>query len=113
LFFTASCDACVRKVLETLELADKTGIHIWDAHITCHGLAAALSAGNFRDIEILNKRFEACLPQAKRFDLSYKYILSSWNQIIHNQLDLAYRNAELAASLIPEIGFEPAERCRI
>jgi DNA-binding SARP family transcriptional activator len=109
LLFTAACDASVKKVLDTLDFADQTGVHIWDAHLLCNGLAAALSTGNLNQIEILNKRLEACLPNAKRFDLCYKYILSSWNYIIQNRLDLAYQNAELAAGMIPEIGFEPAE----
>jgi hypothetical protein len=84
-FFTASCDLCINKIQEALNLADKTGVHIWDPHLICHGLAGALSKSDWNSFNAFNERIKACLGWARKFDVAYYHCLFSWHAMMQGQ----------------------------
>ncbi len=103
-FVAGSTDSCLRVVSEGLKLAHKTGVHIWDTHLCGHGTFAALSAGDITTASDLIKKIEPALSTARKIDVGYYHILSSWKLLLEGDMPSAVRYAEAGTRAFAEIG---------
>ena len=84
----ADADSCLNKVMQGLNLAKATGVHLWDYHLSCHGLAAALCAGDFASAEEMHRKM-AAQSNIRKIDLGYYYILTGWYALMRGDVDEA------------------------
>lgn len=106
--FTASFADCVEKVSEALRIAEKTGIHLWDNHILCHALSAALNMNDentFTRLLPLIKNIEQC----RRIDQTYYYVLLSWQAILAKKIEAACYYQDLSCKAADGTGFHAVE----
>lgn len=96
---TASLDDCLRKVTEGLELAEATGVHLWDRHLMEHGAAAAISAGDYETAKRLLARIAEGLDRARRYDVAYYHFLAAWLALLEKDLPRAIKHQETSWSL--------------
>src|SRR4030066_77931 len=52
----ADVRSCLNKVMQGLSLAETTGVHLWDYHLSCHWFSAALSAGDLASAEEMRRK---------------------------------------------------------
>lgn len=102
-FFTASCDTSIRMVWEALDMSEKTGVRVWDFHVTGHGIAAALSSGDMATANLFIKRIESKLNEALPYDLGYYYGLLAWRAMIEGDFDSADYNMLQAVRLLEQV----------
>ena len=103
-FVAGSTDSCLRIVSEGLKLAQKTGVHIWDTHLCGHGTFAALSAGDITTASDLMGKIEPALSTARKIDIGYYHLLSSWKFLLEGDMPSAARYAEIGTRAFAEIG---------
>ncbi|MFZ3089257.1 MAG: BTAD domain-containing putative transcriptional regulator [Nitrospirota bacterium] len=84
----ADARSCLNKVMQGLSLSEATGVHLWDYHLSCHGLAAALCAGDFVSAEEMHWKM-AAQSNIRKMDLGYYYILTGWYALMRGDVDEA------------------------
>ncbi|MCK9417905.1 MAG: hypothetical protein M0R70_00830 [Nitrospirae bacterium] len=108
LFFTGACETCVKTVRETIALAGKTGIHVWDVHVTEHGIAAALSMGDLGLAETLLKTINTDPAAIRRLDYAVYQLIKAWECMSKASMSAAIQACQEATDLFRNIGFIPA-----
>jgi len=98
-------EQCQKSVSEAKDLADRSGVHVWDCLILGTGATGAMNSGDMKRAEELLQCMEARLPQSSEMDKSFYYYLASWHAVL--QLDLS------TALEFINIGLESAERVEI
>jgi DNA-binding SARP family transcriptional activator len=99
----ADAPSCLNKVMQGLNLAETTGVHIWDYHLLCYGLAAALSAGDLASAEEMRRKI-AAQPNIRKMDLGYYYALIGWYELMRGNLDEAVNLLPAIASIAQSLG---------
>ena len=97
---TASLDDCLHKVTEGLELAEATGVHLWDRHLMEHGAAAAMSAGDYGTARKLLAKIATGLDRARRYDVAYYHFLAAWLALLDKDLPRAIKHQETCWDLV-------------
>ena len=95
--------SCLNKVMQGLNLAKETGVHLWDYHLFCHGLAAALCAGDFASAKEMHRKMT---PQSniRMIDLGHYYILTGWYALMRGDVDEAVNLLPAMASMDKSLG---------
>jgi DNA-binding SARP family transcriptional activator len=75
-------------VSDALQIADTSGVHVWDCHVLGSGITSALSVGNMECARALLQRM-ANLSQTAEVGKSYYYYLAAWNAVIGHDLPAA------------------------
>lgn len=92
--FTGECDTAGVKVSEALEMSQSSGVFVWDNHVTIHGAAAALSAGDLVNADKLFQKVASNLEYLSPMDKVYFYGMLSWKAKIEGNLDLALNHCK-------------------
>jgi DNA-binding SARP family transcriptional activator len=90
LFFVGDCISAGKRVDEALEMAEKSGVHVWDNHVMLHGVAAALGAEQLEKAESLVVRFSKNIENISFLDKTYFYTLLSWKAKLEGNIDQTY-----------------------
>lgn len=80
-WLTASFAACFKDVEDGIAMAEATGVHVWDFHIISHGIAGALSTGDYVLADKLINRVSPHLGRLKRLDRGYFEYLLCWDKL--------------------------------
>ena len=99
----ADARSCLNKVMQGLKLSEATGVHLWDYHLSCHGLAAALCAGDFATAKEMHQKMA---PQSniRMIDLGYYYILTGWYALMRGNVDEAVNLLPAMDSMAQSLG---------
>jgi len=99
----ADAESCLNKVMQGLNLAKATGVHLWDYRLSCHGLAAALCAGDFVSAKEMHQKMA---PQSniRKIDLGYYYILTGWYALMRGNVDEAVNLLPAMDSMAKSLG---------
>lgn len=95
--------ACLNLTIEGLRLAQESGVHLWDCHLLCHGIASALSLNDQNRAEAMLRQMEAGLPRMRRIGRLYYHHLACWMALQKGDLSSSYDHAKLAAGLSFEL----------
>jgi ATP/maltotriose-dependent transcriptional regulator MalT/DNA-binding SARP family transcriptional activator len=98
-FVTARCDEAVRIAFETVAEAEKTGIHVWTAHIMEHALCAALSADDTTSVDLLMTRIAPYEAEMRRLDQGYFQVILAWQALSKGYLHRALQHQRLGVEL--------------
>ncbi len=80
--FTASCENYLDLVFKTIKLGDKTGIRVWEPHVTGHGIVAALSRGDLATADVLLHKIKPDSNARERFNSAYYHFAKTWKAMI-------------------------------
>lgn len=94
---------CLNLTIEGLRLAQESGVHLWDCHLLCHGIASALSMNDQNRAEAMLRHMEAGLPRMRRIGRLYYHHLACWMSLQKGDLSSSYDHAKLAAGLSFEL----------
>lgn len=99
----ADAPSCLNKVMQGLNLAKTTGVHLWDYHLSCHGLAAALCAGDFAFAKEMHQKMA---PQSniRMIDIGHYYVLTGWYALMRGDVDEAGNLLPAMASMAQSLG---------
>ena len=99
----ADARSCLNKVMQGLNLSEATGVHLWDYRLSCHGLAAALCAGDFVSAEEMHRKMTA-QSNIRKIDLGYYYILTGWYALMRGNVDEAVNLLPAMDSMAQSLG---------
>ncbi|MDA8087173.1 MAG: BTAD domain-containing putative transcriptional regulator, partial [Nitrospiraceae bacterium] len=104
LFITPFPAKALEKISAARELADRTGVHVWDHMTPVIGACAALLNGDFRKAdEFLND--EAALRAQPRISLSHFLFVSGYREFLAGNLVQASAHAEVSLKYATEAGY--------
>lgn len=107
-FFTAEVDTCLKLVFKYVELAEQTGIHIWDTLVMENGISAALSMGDISLADSLFKRICIDPSNTRQFDTAFYHFLSTWKLMLEGDLRTALERYKEATASEHGMSFVPA-----
>jgi LuxR family transcriptional regulator, maltose regulon positive regulatory protein len=90
---------CLEKGVETLAVADKTGIHIYDVMVLAQSACALLAAGELGEAEATLKRMRECLMPFAVWDRGNYHFLQAWYAMQCGKLLTARNEAAIALML--------------
>jgi DNA-binding SARP family transcriptional activator len=108
-WLTSGQEDCLRTVAGALDLAQATGVHIWDFHLLSNAGAAELSRGNVEAAGAILQRIAEGLAHARPFDLLYYHYLVAWRAILQRELSLATASQRQALDIAFNLGIPYAE----
>jgi LuxR family maltose regulon positive regulatory protein len=91
-------------VLEALEIAKKSGIHVMDHLLFAYGVYAALSLGDLTRAEGFLREMEASFGQGQRSIASHYHFLCGWCDLLRGRTSEANAHAETSLKLALETG---------
>jgi DNA-binding SARP family transcriptional activator len=101
---TESYDQAIRSISEGLEIAEKTGIHIWDQMLFSQRVYSSLNKGDMALAGEFLKKMEATIDKSRRQSLFQYHYLSGWYHFLNGNLSRAAPSAETSFQLTEETG---------
>ncbi len=86
----------LKAVLESLEEAERSGIHMWDHMLFAQGACVSLNTGDMAAAGKFLANMKASLIGPKSFGLFHYHVLSGWYCLLSNEVDTAQAHAENA-----------------
>ncbi len=90
---------CRRLVQESLELADKTGIHVFDFLIVSFSVYSGLGQGELDTVQPLLAKLEGSLSSYAIWDKGQFHYLKAWSAMLEGDLPQAEEHLKYAISL--------------
>ena len=106
-FFTGNCNQCIETAHHALELSAQNGVHIWDDHLRGNAAAAALSNSDMKTAGRLLEEMSGGFERATRLNQAFYYFLKSWESVLSDDIEAAYRYQQLSKELMPKTGYLP------
>jgi len=101
-------------VLEGLEIAQASGVHILDDVLFCHGAYGSLYIGDIKMAGEFLEKVETTLDHRRRNNIAQFHFLSAWYNFLRGNISAANANAEKAWRLAAETGTPVPEMiCRL
>ena len=97
-------DDVVKTVIHMLQLAEESGIHLWDNLIVGVAVHAALQKGDIKVAQEYLAKMERLRDENKPWDLSYYYLLMAWYSLISDQPRQALEHMNKALKLVQDCG---------
>ncbi|MGA1796146.1 MAG: BTAD domain-containing putative transcriptional regulator [bacterium] len=104
LWLTGRCEECQESVETGLDIANKSGVHIFDCAILEFGAYSALSAGDYPRARSYLERTAAVLNKNMLYDVSQYHFLMAWEALLRGRLAPATEHAEKAVTTADWIG---------
>jgi LuxR family maltose regulon positive regulatory protein len=95
---------CLLTMATTLNLAQATGVHLWDFLVIIQGVVAHLSEGRVQQADDLLQRLEAALGQVRGFDRFYYYHQLAWKNLLKGDLSSALGAQKKALAIAADVG---------
>ncbi|OGW50927.1 MAG: hypothetical protein A2Z50_05670 [Nitrospirae bacterium RBG_19FT_COMBO_42_15] len=99
----ADVRSCLNKVMQGLSLAETTGVHLWDYHLSCHWFSAALSAGDLASAEEMRRKLAPKL-NVRKMDIGYYYALTGWYALMRGDVAYAVNLMPAYDSIVQSVG---------
>lgn len=100
----ADAEPCLKAVVDGLEIADETGVHLWSYHLLSNGVAGALAEGQLDTASDLLLRMQDYAQGARRLDRAGYHYHRAWHATLLGELDAAGREQRTALALSEEVG---------
>ena len=101
-------------VLAGLEIARKSGVHILDDVLLCHGAYSSLYTGDIEMAGEFLRKVETTLDDRRRNNIAQYHFLSAWYNLLRGNISTATGHAEEAVRLVLETGTPVPEMiCRL
>ena len=100
----ADAEPCLKAVVDGLEIADETGVHLWSYHLLSNGVAGALAVGDLDTASELLLRMQDYAQGARRLDRAGYHYHRAWHALLQGELDAAWREQRTALALAEEAG---------
>lgn len=100
----ADHDRCRQAVTEGLELANSSGVVIWNSQLFSQGALNALSEGNLPEAARWLEQMGAACGPARRIDACMYHFSSAWLAFLERELPRAVEHASAALRLAQEAG---------
>ncbi len=107
--FTAEVEVGLKAAQEALQIAEETGVHIWDNHLLCHAVSLTLSRGDLAATETLLNRLLGGIKGGKRFDIGYCEYICAWKEFLQEDIPSAMERLKVALDLVSATRFRAAE----
>ncbi len=108
--FTLACviagnhQQCLGKAEETLAMADKTGIHVYDFMMFAYSLYTMLGTGQLDQVQSTLAKMEQTLMPFAIWDLGHYHFLQAWYAMLRGDLIIAKSEMEQASILVDSCG---------
>jgi len=100
----ADAERSLKVVGDALAYAEKTGIHVWDHNLMCHGVAAALTVGDLGKAREMLKGLATRPNQTRLLDVGYYHSMCHWDALLRGDLVLARAHGDASAALEDSLG---------
>jgi len=105
-FFTGSWALGVATAFQALQMADETGVHVWDSQLLGTAASCALSMGDVKTADDLLKSMESRLEWGrKRIDIGQYHALRGWRESLRMDFPAASPHLEQALKSFHGTGF--------
>ena len=101
----AATDNCIASVDKGLELANETGIHIWDMFLCATGVFATLFNEKADRAERYFHQMEAMLVHSRTLDANWYSYLNTARYLFRNELSKAHENIQISVTSLDEGGW--------
>jgi ATP/maltotriose-dependent transcriptional regulator MalT/two-component SAPR family response regulator len=101
----ASPDIALERIRGAIDLADTTGIHVWDHMLFAIGAYASLLENNLSSAYAFLKKQESALLGSRRHGYCHYLYLSSWYHYLNGDLSSAFSEAKTALKIAEETGY--------
>jgi ATP/maltotriose-dependent transcriptional regulator MalT/DNA-binding SARP family transcriptional activator len=100
----AEARPCLRAVMDGLEIADESGVHLWSYQLLSNGVAGALAVGDLDTASELLLRMQDHAQGAGRLDRAAYHHHRAWHASLQGEPDAAWREQRVALALAEEVG---------
>jgi LuxR family maltose regulon positive regulatory protein len=101
---TGDYEGCMSAMRAGLELADTTGLRLWQNRTLIFGIGGALIVGDLEMAEELAEQLDQPVLARRRFDSCMFHYFSGWKAMLEDDVLLAYRELRTAQRMSKEIG---------
>lgn len=108
-------ERCIEAVDSGVEIAETTGVHLWENSTLLNGAGGALSAGDLEAADDLLRRTDKNALSARRFDSCIYHFFSGWLAMLKDDVLAAYQEQRKSLRLAADMGlpfFEVINRMR-
>ena len=99
-----SHEVSLQSISEGLEIAKKSGVHVWDHMLFGQGVYASFNKRDMRMAKEFLKRMETTLESKRRHGMCQYQYLTGWYHLLSDNIPLAAQYAETAKKLAGETG---------
>lgn len=100
----ADYQGCLSEANLGLEIADESGVHLFDGQLLGNLVAGAMASGNHGDAAGYLDRMNQCVGQGRRLERSFYHHMAGWLAMMENKESLALEHAETALCLAEKAG---------
>jgi ATP/maltotriose-dependent transcriptional regulator MalT/DNA-binding SARP family transcriptional activator len=97
-------EQCLKVMYEGLNLANSTGITIWNYQLLLNGVGGALGAGDVNTAEGLLNEIESQHEQGSRQEQCFFHYFSAWTAMLKGEKLQAFKHQKTALRLSIEVG---------
>lgn len=107
-------DSCLAAVYDGLEIATRSGVHIWNNGMRVHGVGGALAAGDLESAGSLLEELESDSGRSRRYELCLLNFFAAWYAMLERDAVTAFHRLKTSQRLAKEIGVPTFEFiCRL
>jgi two-component SAPR family response regulator len=97
---TTGSEESLRMVSAGIEMANESGIHVWDHMLFAQGVYGSLNTGNLASAADYLEQMKASLSDVRSFGQFHYHLLSGWYHLLRNKPGVALAHAENALKFI-------------
>lgn len=97
---TTGSEESLRMVSAGIEMANESGIHVWDHMLFAEGVYGSLNTGDLVSAADYLEQMKASLSDVRSFGQFHFHLLSGWYSLLRNELGVALAHAENALKFI-------------
>ncbi len=97
-------ESCLNAVYDGLEIAAKSGVHIWNNGMRVHGVAGALADADLDTAHELLSAMEADPGSSRRYELCLLNYFAAWCAMLEKDVVTAFHRLRSSQRLAKEIG---------
>ncbi len=97
-------ESCIREVTRGLQLAEESGVHVWDGQLLGSGAASAMTAGELDAAEEYLARMNACTQVSRCLERSYYHYMAGWLSYLKTDTSQAIEHTTTALGFAEEVG---------
>ena len=97
-------DRCMEAVRSGLEIAETSGVHIWENSTLLNGVGGALAEGDLETAEEFLSRVNSSALNVRRFDSCIYHSFSAWLALLKGDVHVAYQEQRTSMRLATDMG---------
>ncbi len=104
LWMGARNEEALELIEKNLQLADETGIHLWDALLYCQGAITALSDENLEKAAEYLRKMASSVADARPLDHSMYHYVAAWKYCLESDVQASCRALQVALEMAEQAG---------